>query len=196
MRNWDFREFCVRVDRPSPIGQVRVLISYVITPIRGLPNPIRQVVPGISRIRSYSPYRCHLHPPSLSFSSTTLPSSQNTKLSHPSLSLHAIIMSQHRVKYTPSTTYSKYCIIRRTTVSRSQPVSHLSADLIVLNSLHYNDYQLTNEYSLSCSRTSLPNCRLQIDHLQVLIEFRSLMASKCLSKLARSRPPSVSLSST
>jgi hypothetical protein len=31
--------------------------------------------------------------PSLSFSSTTQPSSQNTKLSHPSLSLHVMIMS-------------------------------------------------------------------------------------------------------
>jgi len=35
----------------------------------------------------------HLHPPSLSFSSTTLPSLQKTKLSHPSLSLHVMIMS-------------------------------------------------------------------------------------------------------
>jgi hypothetical protein len=47
---------------------------------------------------SYPPYRTHLDPPSLSFSSTTPPSSQNTMLSHPSLSLHAMIMSQHRVQ--------------------------------------------------------------------------------------------------
>ena len=41
--------------------------------------------------------------PSLSFSSTTLPSLQNTKLSHLSLSLHVMIMSWHRVQHTPST---------------------------------------------------------------------------------------------
>jgi len=69
--------------------------------IRGLPNPIRQVVPLISDIRSYPPYHSHQHPPSLSFSSTTQPSSQNTKLSHPSLSLHDMIMSWHRVQHPP-----------------------------------------------------------------------------------------------
>jgi len=50
--------------------------------------------------------------PSLSFSFTTLPSSQNTKLSHPSLSLHAMIMSLHRVQHTPSTAYTEYSIHR------------------------------------------------------------------------------------
>jgi len=43
--------------------------------------------------------------PSLSFLSTTLPSSQNTTLTHPSLSLHAMIMSWHRVQ-----AYTKYSI--------------------------------------------------------------------------------------
>jgi len=50
--------------------------------------------------------------PSLSFSFTTLPSSQNTKSSHPSLSLHAMIMSLHRVQHTPSTAYTEYSIHR------------------------------------------------------------------------------------
>jgi len=65
-----------------------------------------------------------LHPPSLSFSSRTLSSSQNKKSSHPSLSLHAIIMSWHeaqaytkysihRVQYTPSTAYTEYSIYPR-----------------------------------------------------------------------------------
>ena len=78
------------------------------TPIRGLPNPIRQVVPLISHIRSYPPHRSDLHPPSLSFSSTSQPSSQNTKFSHPSLSLHGMIISRHRVQHTPSTAYTEY----------------------------------------------------------------------------------------
>jgi len=47
---------------------------------------------------------------SQSFSSTTLPSLQNTKLGHSSLSLHVMIMSWHRVQHTPSTAYTKYSI--------------------------------------------------------------------------------------
>jgi len=50
--------------------------------------------------------------PSLSFSFTTLSSSQNTKLSHPSLSLPAMIMSLHQVQHTPSTAYTEYSIHR------------------------------------------------------------------------------------
>jgi len=52
-----------------------------------------------------------LHPlSSLSFSSSTLPSPKNMKLSHRSLSLHAMIKSQHRVQHTPSTAFTKYSI--------------------------------------------------------------------------------------
>jgi len=40
--------------------------------------------------------------PSLSFSPTTQPSSQNTMLCHPALSLHALILSWYRVQHTPS----------------------------------------------------------------------------------------------
>jgi len=46
----------------------------------------------------------------LSFSSSTLPAPKNTKLSHPSLSLHETIKSQHRVQHTPSTAYTEYSI--------------------------------------------------------------------------------------
>jgi len=112
LRNWDLREFRVRVNLPSPIWQVQVTIRSLITPIRGLPNPIRQAVPLISHIRWYPPHRSHLHPPSLSSSSTILPSSQNTKLNHPSVSLHAMIMSSHRVQHTLSTASTEYSIHR------------------------------------------------------------------------------------
>ena len=104
------RVFRVRVNWRSRIRQVRVPIPRKLSPIRGLFNPIRQVVPLISHIRLYPPYHCHLHPPSLSFSSTTQPSSQKTKLSHPSLSLHDMIMSWHRVQHTPSTASTKDCL--------------------------------------------------------------------------------------
>jgi len=80
----------------------------------------------------------------------------------------------------------------RSTVFCSQPVSHLLADLIVLNSIHSHDYMLTNELSLSCHHTSLPTYRPQIDHLQVLLQSRSMMACKCISYLAQSRAPGAS----
>jgi len=133
MTNWDLREFLVWVNVPSPIRQVRVPIRRVMTPIRCLPNPIRQVIPLISHIRSYPLRRSHFHPPSLSFSSTTQPSSQNTKISHPSLSLHAMIMSWHWVQHTPSTASTRDC----------------------LSSLHSHDSKLTPECSFTFWRSSL-----------------------------------------
>jgi len=188
MRNWDLREYRVRFNWPSPIQQVWVPIRRVITPIRGLPKPIRQVVPLIPHIRSYPPHRSHLHPPSLSFSSTTLTSVQNTRLSYPSLSLHVMIMSWHRVQYTPST---QDC----------------------LSSLHSHDYKLTPECSFSFRRAFLhdrpPSAsspwelkgKVTLSHSHSCewtnwwIESqhpvrRPSTASKYSSKLARLRPPS------
>jgi hypothetical protein len=118
------REFRVRVNLPSPIWQVRVPIRRVITPIRGLPNPIRQVVPLISHIRSYPPHCSHFHPPSLSFSFTTQPSSQKHKVeSSVSISpchdheltsnIAYIVYNINQVQHTPSTAYTEYSIHRR-----------------------------------------------------------------------------------
>ena len=61
MRNWDLREFHVRVRLPFRIRQVLLPIWRGTTPIRGLLNPIRQVVPLTCHISSYAPYRSHLH---------------------------------------------------------------------------------------------------------------------------------------
>jgi len=104
------KRFCLRVNRQSPIRQVRVLIRCELSPIRGLPNPIRQVIPLIPHICSYPPYHFHFHHPSLSFSSTDQSSSQNTKLSHSSLSFHDMIMSWHRVQQTPITASTLDCM--------------------------------------------------------------------------------------
>jgi len=64
-------------------------------------NPIRHAVPLISQVRSYPPYPFHLHPPSLSFSSTTLPSFQEHKVKS-SLSISPC----HHYELTPSAAYA------------------------------------------------------------------------------------------
>ena len=168
---------------------------------------------------------------SLSLSSSILPSPKNMKLDHPSLSLHAIIKSKHWEQHTPSaayteysihwvqhtlsTAYTAYCIIPTSTVFHSQPVSHLTADHVVLNSLHSHNHMLTNALSPSSHLASHRNYHLQIDRLQVLLpppdwpppstptisldhclqvylQTRSITASQCISQLGRSQPPGVS----
>jgi len=123
MQRWDLREFHVRVNWPLLIRQVPVMIPQVKAPVWGLPNPIRQVVLQISHRHSYPPYCAHLHPPSLCFSSTTLPSSQAHQVQS-SLSVfpchhHEFTMSAayteysiHRVQHTPNTAYTVYSIHR------------------------------------------------------------------------------------
>jgi len=95
---------------------------------------------------------------SLSLSSWTLPSYKNTKLLHPSQSLHAMSMSEHRVQHTPSTAFTEYCthcVLHTLSTASSQDrlspapsqslISHLLANLVVLNSVYSYNYDLTNE---------------------------------------------------
>jgi len=105
--NWNLRDFGVRVNLPSPIRLVPILIRWVITPTPGLPNPIRQVVPLISLVCSYPPWRSRLHPPFPSFLSTTLPSLQEHKVMS-SLSISPC----HHHEWTLSAAYNK-CSIHR-----------------------------------------------------------------------------------
>jgi len=95
----------------------------------------------------------------------------------------------HYHELTPSTAYTRYTFIPRSTVSRSQPVSHLLAD-VLLKSLHSHNYTLTHKLSLSCCRASL-----QMDSLQVLLQSRSLMACKYIFYLSWAQRPTGSLSS-
>ena len=83
-----------------------------------------------------------------------------------------------------------YCIIPRSTVPCSQPVSHISADHAVLNSLHSHNYNLTHELSLSSHHTFFPNNRLQIVRLLALLQPPLIMASKCIYTFAPLLPPS------
>jgi len=93
---------------------------------------------------SSSPHPSHSHP---------LQSSQITKLSHPSLSLHAMIMSWHQVQaytaysihwaqHTPSTTYTEYSMNR------------LQHTHVCFCSLRSHDYELTPERSFSSRHAS------------------------------------------
>ena len=100
--------------------------------------------------------------PSLCFSYSSLPSPKNSKLNHYCLSLHAMIESSHQVQHIRHTAYAEYsihwlqhtlattaytvcCIIPRSTVPYSRPVSHLSADHVVFISLTSHTHELINE---------------------------------------------------
>ena len=88
--------------------------------------------------------------PSPSFSSTTLPSLQNTKLSHPSpCHDHEVTPSTaytkysiHQVQHTPSTAYTKYSIHQ----VQHTPSTAFTQECLL--SLHSHDYELTLECSL------------------------------------------------
>jgi len=127
LRNWDLKEFGVRVNGPSMIQQERVPIQGVITSIWGLPNPIRPVVPLISHICLYLQHRSHLHPLSLSFLFTIIVAEHKVKSflcisSMPwwwvdteysiHLVLHTLSTAYTAYKHTPSTVYTEYSIHR------------------------------------------------------------------------------------
>jgi len=208
MRNWDLREFRVRVNWPSSIRQVRVPIRREITPIQGLPNPIRQVVPLISHSHSYPPYHSHLHPRSLSFSSTTLPSSQEHKVKS-SLSISPC----HHHELTLSAAYTKYSIhrVQRTPEIVCRPfiltISSWPLNVALASGVPPHRSTATGQFSIRASKLKSPSHiptvasylpdelssgAPSIDRLQVLVQTRLITASKFISKLARSRPPSVS----
>jgi hypothetical protein len=158
------RENVVWVNLPSPVQQLQVPICCVITPIQGLPKPIRQVVPLISYFHLYTPHHSHLHSPSLGFSSKTVLSLHHTKLSHPALSLHTMVMSWHwvqhtQVQHTPSTTYTKYSIhqVQHTpctaytkyNIHQVQHTPSTASTQDCLSFLHSHDYQLTPGCNIS-----------------------------------------------
>jgi len=117
--------------------------------------------------------------------------------------------SIHRVQHSLSTAYTAYCIISRSTVSRSQPVSSVGrpccTQFSTFAQLWVNQWiESPLPSRLRSRRASLPNLPptdwpppstppISLDHgLQVHLQTRSITASKCISKPARSRPPSAS----
>jgi len=153
MRNWDLREFRMRVSWLCPIRQVRVPIWRVITPIRGLLNPIRQLLLLLYHIHSYPLYGSPIHSPSLSFPSTTLPSSQGHQdKSSVSISLY------HHLQLTPSAAYTERSICR----VQHTPSTAYTYDCLL--SLYSHDFELTPEFSFILRHTSP-----QIDRHQAVL---------------------------
>jgi len=164
MRNWDIRECCVRVNLPSPIWHEHLQILCVLTPMWGVPNAIRQVIPLISHIRLDPPHHSnhHLH---LSFSCPQLYHNHRTPRLVIALCLtmpwswvdtvYSILWVQstpstvgtkfsiHRGEHTPSKPFTEYSI---------HPVQHTPSTASTENSvssLHFEDYHMTPECSFS-----------------------------------------------
>jgi len=137
MRNWDLREFRVRVNLLLLIQQVWLPIQPVITPIQGLLNPIRQVLPLISHIHSYSPYCFYLYLTSLFLVHNPTIIAEHKVKSSLSISMPwswvNTVYSLHQVQHTPSTASTQD----------------------YLSSLHSHNYNLTPESSCSFRRASL-----------------------------------------
>jgi len=106
----------------------------------------------------------------------------------------------HRVRHTPSTAYTEYCIHHILHHPKIDRVP-LPASLSSLSKPCWTQFptfpQLrVNQWIVSQVPSRLPpKLRLHIDRLLVLLQPRLIMACKCISKLARSQPPSASLSS-
>jgi hypothetical protein len=110
--------------------------------------------------------------------------------------------SIQRVQNTMSTAYTAYCIIPRSTASRSQPVSHLLADYVGTQFSTVLQLQV-NEWIEpplpSCLPPKLPPpgwprpCThpISLDYgLQVHLHTLSITAFKCISTVTRLWPPS------
>jgi len=213
-RNWDLGELRVGVNLPFLTRQVLLPIWRVKTPIRGLLNPIRQVVPLTSHIRSYHPYCTHLCPSSLflyhhrrtqSYSSLSISPCHDHELT-PSTAFTKYTI--HPVQLTPSTAYTEYSIHPKIVclpfmlMITSWPLNVASGSGVPPNKIdrpsqlsmraqrwsHLITFpRLWVKYQME--RVSAPSTP-PIDYLQVLLQSCSIMASKCISKLARSQPPS------
>ena len=146
-------------------------------------------------------------PRSLTFLCPTLPSPKNPRLSHPSLSLHAIIMSKHRVQHTPSTASSQdrqspapsQFLISRWMLystlyiptSTSKPMNRVSAAVTPPSKL----IAINNCSNLARSLPASASPHLLGQRPRVHFQSRSITASKCITELTGSRPESPSLSS-
>jgi len=136
-RNWDLREFLVRVNLLFPKQQVQLPIQPVITLIRGLLNPIWRVIPLIVHIHLNPLYCSHVHPPSLF-------------LVH-----NSTIIAEHKVKSSPAISMLRSLVITKYSVHRAQHTPSTASTQVCLSSLHSCNYDWTPECSSCFRRASL-----------------------------------------
>jgi len=94
---------------------------------------------------------------SLSFMSSIIPLLKTTKVSHPSLSLHAMMRSWHWVKHTRSTAYTQYCIYpaqhtpsNESTMSCIHGVLHTSSTAYTEYCIHWVLHSLSTAFTECC----------------------------------------------
>jgi len=117
---------------------------------------------------------------SISFLSSTQPLPTNTKSHNSSLSRYAVIQTWNQVQHTPLNAYTNYYthrVLHVPSIALSldlpspapswSPISHCSADHIVLRSLHsHNDILTNNQHRHSCCTPLTIHC-LQIANLEI-----------------------------
>jgi len=130
------------------------------------------------------------HPLFVSFSIP--PSPKTMQLSHPSRSLHAMIMSKYQVQHTPSTTSSHDWL---TPAASQSLLSELSMYILLHNSIHFQNAVITNKQSHNSRSTFHLSHSLKIHHCCVLLPSHTIVASSVLLNALDHALWSVSLSS-
>ena len=105
--------------------------------------------------------------------------------------------SRHQVQHTPSTAYTKYSIHRVLHHPMIDclllPASPISRQTVLYSTLYIPTItSFPMNRVTACRRTSLLIYRLQINHLQILLQSRLIMASKCIANVTWSLPTSAS----
>ena len=130
----------------------------------------------------------------------------NTKLSHPYVPLHAMIMSSHRVQHTPSTAYTENCIHRvlhhpkvnclplpASLSPLGRPCCTKFSTIPQLLVTQWIQFRLPSRLPPELPRSDWPPPNtppISLEHgLEVQLHTRSIMASTCFSNLARPQPP-------
>jgi len=145
MRNWDLKVIHVWVNWPFHILHENLPIRQVHKLLWHHPNPIRPVVHLICNIHLYPP----IFIPHLTFMSTTLPLSPNTRLSHLTPSLNVMISRSHRPQHSLCRLYSELRILK------VQNMLCAASDQDWLSSHHSHHYVLPPECRFSGHHASL-----------------------------------------
>ena len=124
----------------------------------------------------------------ISVSSSTLPSPKNMKLSHPSLLLHAMIMSWHHVQHTPSTASSYDQLFPAPSQFLNSQCMYSTLYIPTITSWPINRVSapVAPPFQSTASKYSPP---ISIDHaLQGYLPTHSFTASKLITEFTQSQP--------